>query len=466
MNDNQTPRIRIEPPRVDTDGNGAALLMQAYGVRLDPWQGLVCDAILGKDAAGNYTTTSAGISVARQNGKSEILIAICFYNLLINGMRILFTAHRQRSVKKIFFRLVSMFTDKKHKEIVQAVKQIRYGIGEESIELNNGGLIEFTSRSRQVARGYDAISLVIYDEAQDLTDEQAAAIMATLSASSTGIRQLIYAGTPPYTGCSGEVFARFRQACILSDGQGKNMRNSWHEWSPDADSLQDIDITNRELWKQCNPAMGTRLTMEFTEEELKTLSKIDFARERLNFWEKEPTKENVLAISPDVWDACSSDEEHKEGKTAYGVKFTADGAEVVLAGAVIPAGGEPARIALIAVEPTGAGLSWLANWLNERYKKASCVVIDGRNGTDVLIEKLKPAGGGVWAFKDSIIKPKAPDIVTAANIRESAITAIKRPISGGFGFGGTGSALIEACSLALWGCRISKRNPQKQMRIG
>ena len=263
------------------------------------------------------------------------------------------------------------------------------------------------------------------------------------------------------------------------------MRNSWHEWSPDAGSLQEIDITDRELWKRCNPAMGTRLTMEFTEEELKTLSSIDFARERLNFWEKAPAAENALAISPDIWDACGSDEERPEGKTAYGVKFTADGAEVVLAGAVIPACGEPARISLIAVEPTGAGLSWLANWLNERYKKASCVVIDGRNGTDVLIEKLKPAGGGVWAFKDSIIKPKAPDIVTAANmlindlnehnvtwynkqeeLRESAITAIKRPINGGFGFGGAGSALIETCSLALWGCRISKRNPQKQMRIG
>ena len=43
---------------------------------------------------------------------------------------------------------------------------------------------------------------------------------AVLSASSTGIRQIIYAGTPPYIGCTGEVFRRFRQACIASANKG------------------------------------------------------------------------------------------------------------------------------------------------------------------------------------------------------------------------------------------------------
>ena len=167
------------------------------------------------------------------------------------------------------------------------------------------------------------------------------------------------------------------------------------------------------------------------------------------------------------------------------MKFTPDGAEVVLAGAVIPKDGKEARITLLQIEPTGAGLSWLASWLNERYKKAACVVIDGRNGADVLIEKLKPSGGGAWAFKDSIIRPSARDVIAAASmllndlhehavtwysrqeeLRESAITATKRPISGGWGFGGQTSAPIEACSLALWGCRTAKRDPTKRMRVG
>ena len=481
MKGSQTPRIKIEPPRSDTDGKGAAMLMQEYGYTLDSWQRLVLDCWLGKDSAGEYTVTSAGLSAPRQNGKNVITEAREFYGLIVNGERILHTAHQVRTAKKAFRRLANMFTDKRHPEIMKAVKKIRYGIGEESIELTNGGIIEFTARSRQAARGYDGISLVVYDEAQELTDEQTEAIMAVLSASATGIRQLIYLGTPPYIGCTGDVFRRIRQACILSAGKDEVKNSSWHEWGIAADNIDEIEVTDKRLWYEANPALGYRLTEEFTQKELETLSAAGFARERLGFWAKPVTTSTALAIDAALWDSCKSDEERPEGKTAYGVKFTADGAEVVLAGAVLPSNGEAGRISLLAIEPTGNGLTWLANWLNERYKNAACVVIDGRNGADVLIDKIRP----VWIFKDSVIKPTAQNVITAASmlindlnehaitwysqqeeLRDAAITATKRPISGGWGFGGAASAPIEACSLALWGCRTSKRNPTKKMRIG
>ena len=51
-------------------------------------------------------------------------------------------------------------------------------------------------------------------------------------------------------------------------------------------------------------------------------------------------------------------------------------------------------------------------------------------------------------------------------LQESAVTSVKRPISGGWGFGGDNSISIAAAALALWGCRTSKRNPNRKMRIG
>ncbi len=480
MQGNQTPRIRIEPVRTGTDGTGAAMLMQAYGVTLDAWQKLILDCWLGKDNEGNYTMTSGGLSVPRQNGKNVCIEAREFYGLVINGEKILHTAHQMRTCKRAFRRLVGMFTDKTHPEIMKTVKKIRYGIGEESIELENGGLIEFTARSRQAARGYDSISLVVFDEAQEVTEEQIEALMATLSASTTGIRQIIYTGTPPYIGCTGEVFRRFRQACIVSSGKGEETHNSWHEWGVAAETLKEIDIENKQVWADCNPALGTRLTEEFTIEEFKTLSPDGFARERLGWWAKPQETVIELAIDQKLWEECASDEPKPEGKTAYGIKFTPDGAEVVLAGAVITKEGY-SRISLIAIEPTGNGLQWLADWLKERYTQASCVVIDGKNGTDVLIDKIKD----VWKFKDSVIKPSAQNVCTAAGmllndlnehtltwyreqeeLRDSALTVTRRPIGGGFGFGGQTSAPIEACSLALWGCKTSKRNPTRKMLIG
>ena len=52
MKGNQIPRIGIEPVSYSTDGAGAAMLMQAYGVKLDEWQKLVVDCWLSKTENG------------------------------------------------------------------------------------------------------------------------------------------------------------------------------------------------------------------------------------------------------------------------------------------------------------------------------------------------------------------------------------------------------------------------------
>ena len=140
MKGSQEPRISIEPSRITTDGTDAALLMSEYGCKLDPWQQTVLDCWLGKDEAGKYTVTSAGLSVPRQNGKNVDLEAREFFGLVVNGEKILHTAHQVRTSKKSFRRLAAMFTDKRHPEITDIVKNIRYTNGEECIELDNGAI--------------------------------------------------------------------------------------------------------------------------------------------------------------------------------------------------------------------------------------------------------------------------------------------------------------------------------------
>ncbi|MBR5285333.1 MAG: hypothetical protein IKU30_00395 [Clostridia bacterium] len=450
--------------------------MSEYGCKLDPWQQTVLDCWLGKDEAGKYTVTSAGLSVPRQNGKNVDLEAREFFGLVVNGEKILHTAHQVRTSKKSFRRLAAMFTDKGHPEITDIVKNIRYTNGEECIELDNGSVIEFSARSRQAARGFDGISLVVFDEAQELTDDQIEAIMATLSASSTGTRQIIYTGTPPYPGCPGEVFRRRRTTCMTDPSP----HDCWHEWSVDGENVDKINAEDTSLWYMTNPALGIRLSEDFTKEEYKTMSKDGFCRERLGWWSPVLTEVVNYAINANLWDSCKSTDPKPEGKTAYGVKFSADGSFVCLCGAVIPQDGK-ARISLIEAKPTGHGTGWLAEWLNERSSKACCVVIDGRNGVDVLVDKIADK----WKSKGSIIRPSAKDVIASVGVltdslneqsvtwyagqealRESAITSVKRPIGGGWGFGGENSTPIEAASLALWGAKMSRRDPNKVMRIG
>lgn len=475
MRGSQEPRIRIEPERIGTDGADAALLMSEYGSTLDPWQRDIVNCWLGKDKAGKYNATSAGLSVPRQNGKNVCIEAREFFGMVVKGEKILHTAHQVKTGKRSFRRLAAMFTDKRHPEITDLVTNIRYTNGEEGIELENGGMIEFSARSRQAARGFDGISVLVLDEAQELTDDQLEAILATLAASPTGTRQIIYAGTPPYPNCPGTVFRRRRNICLTDPGN----HSAWHEWSVAADNVNDINLPDKSLWYNCNPSMGIHLTEEFTEEEHKTMSPDGFARERLGWWSPVIINSDYC-INKDEWDACASEKMKPEGKTAFGVKFSPDGATVSLCGAVISKDNEE-RISLIECKSTGHGTQWLADWLNKRYNTASCVVIDGKNGVDVLISKIKD----VWKSDISIIRPNKQQVIAAASLlvneisekrltwykgqdllRDSAINAVKRPISGGWGFGGENSTPIEAAALALYGVKTSKRTPGRKMLIG
>ena len=476
MQGSQIPRLQIEPERVSTDGPDAAMLMEAYGNKLDPWQETVENCWMGKDEDGEYTATSIGLSVPRQNGKNEILEGRELFGMLVNGERILHTAHQVKTAKKSFRRFVRIFEDKRYPEIQEQVAKISYTNGEESIQLKNGGSIEYSARSRQAARGFDGISVIVFDEAQELTDDQLNAIMATLAASKTGTRQILYVGTPPYPGCPGDVFRRRRNVCLNDPGK----HDAWHEWSVEAQSVDDINMGDTSIWYSTNPAMGIRLSEEFTQNEFKTMSPDGFARERLGWWTPIIETKESPAINEEAWEKCASDQLKPEGKTAYGVKFSADGSEVCLCGSVLSEDGT-VRISLIRRAATGAGLRWLSQWLNERYTKASCVVIDGRNGVDVLIDRISDT----WKYKGSIIRANTKDVLAAVSmltdavnegnltwyklqedLNDSAVTSTKRSIAGGYGFGGENSIPIEACALALYGVKTSKRDPNKRQRIG
>lgn len=109
------------------------------------------------------------------------------------------------------------------------------------------------------------------------------------------------------------------------------------------------------------------------------------------------------------------------------------------------------------------------------------MVIDGRNGVDVLVERIRE----VWKAKNAVVRPGARDVIAAVSLftnavseggltwyapqtalNESAVTATKRPLAGGFGFGGENSLPVEACALALWGAKTCRRDPTRKMRIG
>lgn len=380
--------------------------------------------------------------------------------------QVIYTAHLQKTATETFEEMASFFDTPKLRKYL---KDIKTALGREQIILKSGARVKFLARTRNGGRGQHG-DLLIFDEAQELSIEAQASFIPAISASINP--QTVYTGTPPDPSSDGAVFRGIRDKAI----NGKTQSTAWFEYS-----VEEIgDVTNRDRWVETNPALGRRILPTTIEGELEQMPADTFARERLGYWTPVVKHELDYAIDKDVWEACKSEMPKPEGKTAYGIKFSADGSTVALCGAVIP-DNAPARISLIEQRPTGHGIGWLADWLNERYKKASCVVIDGRNGVDVLVERI----ADTWKVKGSIIRPTSRDMIAATGtltnalneksvtwfyqqeaLNDSAITSVKRSIGGGWCFGGDNSTPIEAASLALWGAQNSKRNPNKTMRIG
>lgn len=462
----QEPSVRISPEYVQTDGVDAERILRSGKTILDIWQrDILCDW-MAMTADGKWISQICGGSVPRQNGKTGLVEARAEAGMIMYNEQVIYTAHLQKTATETFEEMAAFFDTPKLRPYL---KDIKTALGREQIILKSGARVKFLARTRNGGRGQHG-DLLIFDEAQELDIDQQASFVPAISASLNP--QVVYTGTPPEPESDGSVFRGIRDKAI----SGETKQTSWFEFS-----VKEIgDVKDKKRWADTNPALGNRIQVSFVESECEQMPEDTFARERLGWWTPIVVEKKDFAISQEVWDACRSEEEKPTGKTAYGVKFAIDGSEVCLCGAVIPAN-KPARISLIERRSMGEGIRWLGDWLNERYDQASCVVIDGKNGADVLVDRLVDT----WKMKGSIIKPSTRDIIASVGnltnalnekqvtwyygqemLRDSAVSSIKRPIAGGWGFGGSNSIPIEAAALAFWGAKTSKRDPNRKMRIG
>lgn len=462
----QQPAARRAPECPASDGQDAVRILQAGGTRLDPWQQAVLEDWMGRTESGMWAAPTAGGSVPRQNGKSLLVQGRAEAGMLLFGETVIYTAHLQKTATETFEEMRAFFEGAR---LRRYVAEIRTALGREQIILKSGARIKFLARTRNGGRGQHG-DLLIFDEAQELDEAAQGSFLPAISASMNP--QTLYVGTPPGPDAVGTVFRSLRRRVL----EGQTRRAAWFEFS-----VPEIgDIKDPARWAAANPALGRRIRLSTIEGEAEQMDPDTFARERLGWWSPEVTEQLNYAIDPKAWERCGSDEPKPEGKTAYGIKFAPDGSAVCLCGAVIPRQGA-ARVSLIRLEPGAQGLAWLADWLNQRYDSASCVVIDGRNGVDVLVDRIRQ----VWRSKNAVIRPGTREVIAAVGgftnsvlegeltwykpqtvLNESALTAVKRPIGGGFGFGGDNCLPVEACALALWGARTSRRDPTRKMRIG
>jgi hypothetical protein len=479
----QTPTFEVIPRWDYSLGADACRLALAYFGEPLPWQEYIVTVMLAyvRGRSGRkdkFATHIVALSVPRQNGKSWVIRAWCFFAMCILGYKIIYTCQNGDTADEMFRSLAAVFEDEDNADVHPLLDRVRRTNGQQGIYLTNGGCIRFTTRTDSLARGrsYDAI---IYDEAQELTPSQQAASLPTISASEKRNTMAIYLGTPPVPSKDGGVFRAMHDAAH-SDDPGKA---AWMEWA--VTEVGDKACVAR--WYETNPSLGLLIDETAVEGEL-SMSSDDFARERLDWWA--PVAHAMAAIPRELWsmtaigagEAAAVDSRYRR-KTAFAVKFSLDGASYCLAGAKLDAGGD---VVFEAIETgsTSDGVRHLAEWLWQRRGRAAVAVVDGPNGSTTLCDYLAE----LKCPRGYVVRPHAADVANAAAslldglkagtarhmaqnaLDLSALNSVRRPIGGGGAWGfGTGGAYpsepIEACSLAAWAVRTTKRNPARKQRM-
>lgn len=441
-----------------------------FGDSFDEWQRGAGRVMLGKRDNGEYAATVGGItlSIPRQVAKTflvlRVVVALC---TLFPNLTVLWSAHRTRTASKTFGTLRGMVG---RKSVVPFIKNVRSVNGEQEVLFVNGSVIMFGAREQGFGRGFDEVDIEVFDEAQILTEKALEDMVAATNQSRFPAGALLFfMGTPPRPVDPGEAFKLRRKEAL----SGESEDAVYIECSADPDA----DPDDREQWAIANPSFPHRTPLRSMLRLRKNLPGEDsWKREALGIWDPEYAESSV--ISKGLWSNRKDMNPSEDGTVSYGVRFSADGANVALSAALHD--GINIHVELIKDQSMAEGIGWLVDWIVERGSKSDTFVIDGKAHRDALVNALIAR-----KFKMKKVMLLTTDQVIAAHsmmleavkagtvthyddetLNSSVAHAAKRKIgtAGGWGFQALrdGNVTpIESATLAHYGALIGATKKQR-----
>jgi hypothetical protein len=445
------------PDGDETTGQDCIDLAMAYGVLLDEWQMDIIRGLL-RETDGGWAASQAGLVVARQSGKGQVILAIELFGLFQLGEMILHTAHAVKTSSDAFRRLWSVIQS--YPELALRVARHSQMIGAEYVELDTGARISFSTRSASTGRGLSVDRLVV-DEAEDLPAAEVGALAPTVF--SRPRAQSLYFGTAPGPMHDSEAFATMRS----SAHDGLNPRLAWWEWVAEWGS----DLDDQDMWVRVNPAVATgRVPLQAIVDDRAVLPSDQFRAERLSMWL--PKAGGTVVFDPDSWESLKDLDSVPFRDLSIGVDAhpSRDAATVCLA--AVRADGR------LHIEwyVTDQGVTWLPQWVNANLTaKVRAVVIDERGVLAELDWKAVMVRPTVTGHRDMAVAAGLFwDAVTEGTLRHrgqveltrAVLSAKQRPMLGGQAFGwdrkALSSSVLIAASLAVWG--VTCERPERPRR--
>jgi hypothetical protein len=341
---------------------------------------------LAKRADGKYAATvgGTGLSIPRQTGKTFLVGAIVFALCLLRPkLTVIWTAHLLRTSEETFKKMQAF---SKRKRIAPHIAKVVLGSGEEEIAFINGSRILFGSRKMGFGRGFDEVDVLIFDEAQILTENALDdMIPATNQSRQETSALLLFMGTPPKPTDPGEVFTRMRTEAL----SGEDEDTGWVEFGADPDyepTPTPAPLTEAD-WAQlakANPSFPQDTPREAILRMRKKLGAESFKREGAGVWDRVdvtkspfPNWPNCITFDPPV-DGTPPD--------ALGVDMAHD-RSISISGCWLDDTDE-AFVELLEVDVTG-DTDAAVEWIVERAGHRIPVVIDSMSPAASMVPTLK-----------------------------------------------------------------------------
>lgn len=370
------------------------------GITFDDWQDETGRLILTKRADGTLAATidGVGLSLPRQVGKTYLIGALVFA-LCVNkpGLLVIWSAHHARTHGETFLAMQG-FADRA--KVKPHIKQVFTGSGDEEIRFHNGSRILFGARERGFGRGIPGVDILIFDEAQILSERALANMLATMNTSRFGLQ--LYIGTPPKPEDNSEAFARMRREAIA----GTLLDGAWVEFGAD----NGADHDDRKQWRKANPSFPKRTPAQSMLRLKRKLTVDDWLREGMGIWDDEGRS---LPIPLAAWSARGDTSSHPAphvGRLVLAVDTDPDRKRTTIVAAGARASGPP--MIEVTTGPDGLpdnrdGVDWAAQRVVDIVKRAKTT--DSPVGAVVI-----DAGSAAMSLAQPLIEARVPVVITKA----------------------------------------------------
>lgn len=436
------------------------------GIDFDSWQVSLSNLIFAKRKDGKFACGIGGavISIPRQVGKTFMIgHDVIVYCAAVPGLKVLWTAHHTRTSGETFRTMRDLVKGARFKNIVDKVREAN---GQQEISFLNGSRILFGARESGFGRGFDSVDVIVFDEAQILSESTKEDMIPTTNASPNPL--ILYMGTPPRPKDNGEAFTSMRSAAI----SGLDTDTLYVEFSADRNANAD----DRDQWKKANPSFPKRTSESSILRMRRQLSEASFRREALGIWDEVSTSS---VVNMKQWKDSTVESREDGGWKSYALDMSPDRSTLTL-GACMKYDDGTCHIEMVDQRNVAReGLQWAIDWLSARRSDTVTVAIDSQGPVVTMLDDLRKAripltvlqtkdvGQATGRFLDLLATGKLSHLPDEdqPSLAEAVRSVTTRPLgrSGLFGWNKTGSdaniSPLVACTFAMQGAFMSNRRP-------